>query len=473
MSAVAISGPSSLGQRTASRTNETNGGQQTPSSLPSTLEEEFRDHRRRANARQRRASVMLAVPIVALFGVVDVYMAPEAKAALLLIRFGVFMPTVFGVLAITLMHPAPKWSDAAVALGVFVAGACVVAMALIAPLHYTGILLVVFASYTFLGLPFIYATTAGVSITMFYAFVALVDGSAPWAVVVSNIFFLGSCNVIGAFVCYVLEGAARIQFFRNHVMNEQSQRSERLLRNVFPISVAQRLKSRVETIADACPDVSILFADIVDFTSFAATVAPERLVQLLDEIFTCFDRLAQRHGLEKIKTIGDAYMVAGGLRGRAYNHVRAVAEMALDMLDSVAKVDPGNGQTIALHIGIHTGPVVAGVIGRTKFAYDVWGDTVNVASRLEGLAATGTIMISESTYERLRGKYVFSLRQIIPVKGRGALPCYQLLGRSAAAQSQFVSRGRSRTAPTVVSGGEALRMLAPEFRPTPTTSYRT
>ncbi len=443
MSAIAVSGPSSFDPRTATRSSDTGEGQQTTGSLPSSLEEQFRDHRRRANARQRTASVILAVPIVGLFGIVDAYMVPEARTLLWLIRFGVLMPTVLAVLAITLKRPSPKWSEFAVALGVFVAGGCVVAMALIAPVHYTGILLVVFASYTFLGLPFTYATMAGVGVTAFYAVMALAHGSTLEPVVTSNIFFLASCNVIGAFACHVLEEAARRQFFRNHVLNEQSQRSERLLRNVFPGSIAQRLKSRLGTIADTCPDVSILFADIVDFTPFAAAVAPERLVHLLDEIFTCFDRLAQRHGLEKIKTIGDAYMVAGGLRGRATDHVRAVAEMALDMLDSVRRVDPGNGQTIALRIGIHTGPVVAGVIGRTKFAYDVWGDTVNVASRLEGLTTPGTIMVSEPTYDRLRGNYVFSLQQIISVKGRGALPCYQLLGRSSAARSHLVTGNRA------------------------------
>jgi class 3 adenylate cyclase len=437
MSAIAISEPSSFDGRTRSRANDTGTWHQISGSLPSSLGEDFQDYRRRANARQRKASVILTVPIVALFGIVDAYMVPEAKTLLWLIRFGVLMPTVFAVLAVSLMQPAPRWSEAAVAFGVFVAGGCVVAMALIAPIHYAGILLVVFASYTFLGLPFIHAITAGMGVTVFYAVVAIVDGSAPRAVVASNIFFLTSCNVIGAFVCYVLEEAARRQFFRNHLLNEQSQRSERLLRNVFPVSVAQRLKSRSEIIADACPDVSILFADIVDFTPLAATVSPERLVQLLDEIFTAFDRLARKHGLEKIKTIGDAYMVAGGLRGRASGHVRAVAEMALDMIDSVAKVEPGDGKTMALRIGIHTGPVVAGVIGRTKFAYDVWGDTVNVASRLEEITTPGTIMVSESTHERLRGNYAFSLRQVISVKGRGALPCYQLLGRTTAAQTRL------------------------------------
>lgn len=454
MSAIAAAEPSSPFERGEANTTEsTHAAERGDNSARSHLEGAFWDNRRSANARQRQTSLFLAVPLVALFGILDGYIAPDAKGALWLIRFGVFVPAILTVLTITLVTPLQEWSEVAAMLGVFVAGSCVVAMALIAPFHHAGILLVVFASYTFLGLRFAFASSASLAVTMFYLVVAVADGSTPWPALATNMFFLLGCNVIGAFVCYVLEQSARQQFFYNHALGEQSDLSEHLLRDVFPVSVEQRLKSGSGSIADAHPDVSILFADIVDFTPYAAAVAPERLVRVLDEVFTGFDHLAEVHDLEKIKTIGDAYMVAGGMRTRDRDHVRAVAEMALDMLDSLTAIDLGNGQRATLRVGIHTGPVVAGVIGRSKFSYDVWGDTVNVASRLVGLTMPGTILVSESTYERLRGDYAFSPRQIVSVKGRGAIPCYVLQARKETTGNRLGS-GNCRT--TLRPIGDAL-----------------
>jgi class 3 adenylate cyclase len=355
----------------------------------------------------------------------------------------------------TIRHPEHKWSEFAVMLGVFVAGACLTAMTLIAPEHHAGVLLLVFAAYTLLGLRCVHASGAAMAVTVLYAVSAVVDGRTPWPVTATNMLFLLGCNVIGAFVCYVLEQAARREFRHGRALSEERQRSENLLCNVLPTPVAQRLKSHSGAIADAHPDVTILFADIVDFTAYAAAVAPARLVHLLDDIFTRFDALAQKHGLEKIKTIGDAYMVAGGLSIHGFDHVRAIADLALEMLDSIRSVDAGDGRTLALRIGINTGPVVAGVIGKTKFAYDLWGDTVNVASRLESFAQPGTIQVSQSTYDRLRDYYAFSPRHHIRVKGRGELPCYLLLSRTATADLGAAKAVSTRASPVLdaVSSG--------------------
>jgi class 3 adenylate cyclase len=210
----------------------------------------------------------------------------------------------------------------------------------------------------------------------------------------------------------------------------EQERSERLLLNVLPASIAARLKQTEGVIADGFPEVTVLFADIVDFTQRSERIAPEQVVQALNDLFSVFDQLAQQRGLEKIKTVGDAYMVAGGLPDPRPDHAQAVAEMALAIRDEVAsRVDP-SGQPLAVRIGIDTGPVVAGVIGTSKFSYDLWGDTVNTASRMESHGVTGYIQVTARTYERLRDGYGFERRGSIPVKGKGEIVTYFLVGRN-------------------------------------------
>jgi class 3 adenylate cyclase len=210
----------------------------------------------------------------------------------------------------------------------------------------------------------------------------------------------------------------------------EQEKSERLLLNVLPAPIAARLKQTDGVIADAFGEVTVLFADLVDFTRRSERIAPEQVVQALNDLFSVFDQHAQQRGLEKIKTIGDAYMVAGGLPDPRPDHAQAVAEMALAMRDVVARrTDPG-GQPLAVRIGIDTGPVVAGVIGTSKFSYDLWGDTVNTASRMESQGVAGCIQVTARTYERLRDGYRFERRGPIPVKGKGEIVTYFLVGRN-------------------------------------------
>jgi adenylate cyclase len=208
----------------------------------------------------------------------------------------------------------------------------------------------------------------------------------------------------------------------------ERERSERLLLNVLPAPIADRLKRGEEVIADGFPEVTVLFADLVDFTPRSRDTTPERVVRVLDELFTAFDRLAERHGLEKIKTIGDAYMAVGGLPQPRPDHAEAVAEMALAVREEVARhLDPG-GRPLQARIGIDTGPVVAGVIGRRKFSYDLWGDTVNTASRMESNGVAGCIQVTERTYRRLRDRYRFERRGPVEIKGKGELVTWFLVG---------------------------------------------
>ena len=209
----------------------------------------------------------------------------------------------------------------------------------------------------------------------------------------------------------------------------EQDRSERLLLNVLPAPIAARLKQGEAVIADRFQEVTVLFVDLVGFTRSSDRSTPERVVQVLDDLFTAFDRLAERHGLEKIKTIGDAYMAVGGLPEPRPDHAEAVAEMALAVREETARHRDPSGQPLALRIGIDTGPVVAGVIGTTKFSYDLWGDTVNTASRMESSGVPGCIQVTERTYRRLRDGYRFERRGPIQVKGKGELVTWFLVGR--------------------------------------------
>ena len=208
--------------------------------------------------------------------------------------------------------------------------------------------------------------------------------------------------------------------------------SERLLLNVLPAPIADRLKGGASLIVDRFEAVSVLFADLVGFTALSANTTPERLVTMLDELFSLFDALAERHGLEKIKTIGDAYMVVAGIPQPLANHAAAIAQMGLDMLAGVAAYAERTGSPLAIRVGVHTGPVVAGVIGQKKFIYDLWGDTVNTASRMESHGVPGRVHVSEATHAALQGAFELERREPIDVKGKGVMQTYLVVGPRAA-----------------------------------------
>ncbi|MFC1877377.1 adenylate/guanylate cyclase domain-containing protein [Thermodesulfobacteriota bacterium] len=212
-------------------------------------------------------------------------------------------------------------------------------------------------------------------------------------------------------------------------LEQEKEKSEALLRNMLPDMMVGRLKEKKGIIAESHPDATVLFADIVGFTEMSGGMPAIRLVNLLNDIFSGFDELIGEYGLEKIKTIGDAYMVVGGIHGRPKNHPEAVSEMVLAMQDQIGKYTGVNNKPLSLRIGIHTGPVVAGVIGTKKFVFDLWGDTVNIASRMESQGVPGSIQVTTATYHRLCGKYLFEKRGTVHIKGKGEMQTYFLLGK--------------------------------------------
>jgi PAS domain S-box-containing protein len=209
----------------------------------------------------------------------------------------------------------------------------------------------------------------------------------------------------------------------------EREKAEDLLLNILPKPIADRLKQNPQHIADSFADVTVLFADLVNFTVLSEQVTPIELVELLNRIFSTFDVLAEKHGLEKIKTIGDSYMVVGGLPIAKPDHAEAIAQIALDMLSEIAQFNAEHNQAFNIRIGINSGPVVAGVIGIKKFIYDLWGDTVNTAARMESHGVPGCIQVTEATYTRLQHQYLFEKRGLIPVKGKGEMMTYFLIGR--------------------------------------------
>jgi adenylate cyclase len=209
-------------------------------------------------------------------------------------------------------------------------------------------------------------------------------------------------------------------------LQAEQEKSEKLLLNILPKSIAERMKKGETTIADSYADATVLVADLVGFTALSAVIGPEQTVQLLNEIFSAFDLLTEKQGLEKIKTIGDAYMVAGGISSPRPPHAEASAELALDMQEEIERFNEQYMTSVRIRIGVCTGPVVAGVIGRRRFAYDLWGETVNLACRLESTSQAGRIQIAESTHACLKDKYQFEPKHSVGVMGDASLSAYWL-----------------------------------------------
>jgi adenylate cyclase len=238
-------------------------------------------------------------------------------------------------------------------------------------------------------------------------------------------------------------------------LRAEQARAEDLLLNILPSSIADRLKADAHTIADQFTAASILFADVVDFTPRSEQLQPAEVVGLLDHLFSHFDMLAERYGLEKIKTIGDAYMVAAGVPQPRPDHARAIVSMGLDMVEAMHSSDAVGHLGLELRVGINSGPVVAGVIGRKRFLYDLWGDAVNTASRMESHGSPGRVQITRATYELVHDEFECEPRGTIPVKGKGEMEIWHVLRRRTDESPRSVTAS-PRPAEAVVSGSTAI-----------------
>ena len=410
--------------------------------FPENEERCFREEYFQQSIKLVRVASLLGFFLYLAFGILD-YLVIQAEflPKVWAIRFGVLCPSALALYFFTYSAVFKRFMQLSMSLVLLIGGLGIVAMTAIAPppgnyLYYGGLTLIIMFIHTFSRLRFLYATYTSLTVVVAYEIVAILSGT-PWEMLLSNNFFFLSANVIGMFSSYLMEYYNRRDFVQRQSLKLEEEKSKELLLNILPKGIVDRLKHsqgelKIEfsqIIVDKFDDVSILFADIVEFTDLSSRISPQALVVFLSELFSIFDGLAEKHRLEKIKTIGDAYMAVGGLPDPLPRHAQAVAEMALDMEEEVAKMDAAKEGWLRIRIGIHTGSVVAGVIGRKKFSYDLWGNAVNIASRMERYSVAGNILVSEETYLRLRDEYEFVERGNIEVKGKGDMKTYFLAGR--------------------------------------------
>jgi len=399
-------------------------------------ERSFLDVYYRGSINQMRVAIVLAIVITTAFGFRDLWITPTVTSRLCFVRYAVMLPVFVTALLFSFTRHARQYMQLCIAAGMVVFGLGVIAMLVYAPapgnyLYYAGLLLIPLFGPA-IRVRFVYSAVAAWVLIAAYEAAALRLTDTSLTHLISNNFFLITSTAIGMVTSYMLELFARKDFVQQLQLEEERDRSEKLLLNILPASIAQRLKHKHETIADGFAEATVLFADIAGFTRLAASRSPREVVELLNDIFSEFDHLAEKHGVEKIKTIGDAYMAVAGLPLHFPDHTTAIVELALDMQEAASRRSAGRDGPISLRIGISTGPVVAGVIGMKKFIYDVWGDTVNTASRMESSGIEGGIQVTEEAYKRLKHLYVLEERGTLNIKGKGDMRTYLVLGRTNA-----------------------------------------
>jgi class 3 adenylate cyclase len=294
----------------------------------------------------------------------------------------------------------------------------------------TSFIIVVLGCYLLLPLIFQYGVRAACLASLTYLLIVGFGMDLSWLGLSMTAMQLVTANIIGILALYRSERHRRLDFLRNLQVAEERARYRQLLTNILPESVADRLE-RGETVADEFDEATVLFCDIVGFTQMAARWPAGQVLDLLNRVFARFDELVDRYGLEKVKTIGDAYMAAGGVPQPRADHVAAMADLALAMLAAGKEFRDPDGEPLRLRIGIHSGALVAGIIGERRFTYDVWGDTVNTASRMESLGAVDSIQVSRPVYDALKDRFTLVMRGEIEVRGKGRMPTWYLTGRRA------------------------------------------
>jgi class 3 adenylate cyclase len=403
------------------------------------LEAAFREDRFRHNVGNIRFAFLAGVALWVAWGLLlqPHILALADRRLDTLMRFGVFIPLLlvgFGLTFTPLFRRLWQSMTVVIAtltllLWIYYASNI---LTLPAEYGYVGIILITAFTYTLLRLRFILVvlvTAIGIAAYLPYAF------TARYIVEVSQLiaaFFLVSFGFLGCVAAYRMERSARQVFLREREVQQERERSDGLLLNILPQAIIDQLKTSPDgRVAQAFDQVTVVFADAVGSTEQGARSSPEQFAAALDELFRRFDQIADRHRLEKIKTIGDAYMAVAGAPVPRANHAAAALSMAIEILAEAGQVRWPSGDPIRVRIGVATGPAVAGIIGQRKFAYDLWGDTVNLASRLQELAEPGQALVSEPTTGDLEDACEFGPRRTVEVKGKGPTQARVLLGRRA------------------------------------------
>jgi adenylate cyclase len=405
--------------------------------FPESLEAEFQEtHFRNSLATVRMLTGVGALLYGMVFLVFDRFALPgDVFEDVAVIRLSVLV-ILLGALGFTWCRVFRRWWQPTVAISILVVAGSVAIMVVRHPsvgmfrdVIAAAFLLYLMVTFVIARLRFVPSVLTAVGLAVIYNLAMIrIDSTDPQSLAGNNMMLLSGI-LLGMLAAYQLERHVRSDFMHARLLDAERRKSEALLLNILPSTIAARLKRSPGTIADRHADVTVLFADLRGFTPLAAKLSPEESVTLLNRIFSSFDRIADRYGVEKIKTIGDAYMVAGGLIRPAEDHAESVADLALDFRAEIETLSREFQEPLSIRIGIHTGPVVAGVLGLRKFTYDLWGDTVNLASRMESHGVPGQIQVTESVRQRLAGSFAFEPRGDLEVKGRGTMRTYFLLGR--------------------------------------------
>jgi len=425
-----------------------------------TMERDFRSAFFRNVIGTVRAGFLLGIVTWAVWGFMIRQFELEQPDLDTAVRLGIFIPVLIVGLVLTFLPIAPRiWEAEAVLVLLFSGLAWAVYTVVLdgVPFDfgYVGVILIMAFGFTLVRMRFVPMVVTGVGLIVAYLVVIVVDGEATRPQLLLAGFYLVSFCVLGAIAAYTLERFTRLLFLRERQLDVERGRSEGLLLSILPASIAHRLKGRSDAgpaalgesalavpghgplvtpddsaLAEEFEDVAVLFIDLAGFTERVAGMAPGDLIRTLDDLFSDMDRLADRHGLEKIKTIGDAYMAVAGVPTRVDDPAVRALDMALDLVAVLESRRWPSGDPVRARIGIATGPVVAGVVGQRKFAYDVWGDTVNLASRLESTGQPGRILVSAALAERVADRYAFGPPELLELKGKGLQPVRFVVGRA-------------------------------------------
>jgi class 3 adenylate cyclase len=425
--------------------------EETPELRPATLrfrdawlEQRYQDSYFDANLPYIRIAAILGAITWAAFGpLARLVVHDEGLVWDSVIRYGFGVPSALISFAMS-YHPSYRrfWQQLFAGAILFSGAVWVAHRALVEDARndwgYAGIMLIMIFAYLLSRLQFRYSAPVGIGLFVLHnvGSVAFVDERT--IDLVFGDYFLLVTAFIGTIAAYFLERSQRLLFLRERDLDRERGRSEGLLRNVLPAQIAERLKEQDPAtdhghIAQAYDEVTVLFADLVGFTSQSGVTDPPDIVAVLDEVFRRFDGVVERYGLETIKTVGDAYMAVAGAPVSRPDDLECAADAALAMLEVVRELRWPSGDPMHVRIGMATGPAVAGVIGRRKFAYDLWGDTVNTAARMEANGVPDEIQVSEPVYRGLRDTFVFSDVHIVNLKGKGPTPARFLLGRNGTA----------------------------------------
>ncbi len=401
------------------------------------LETQFRETHAENTRTQIRFALIVALVAYISFSYLDYLLQTNHNFNVFFVRFSIGLPLFLIPLYLSYKSYCYKHMQILISLVIYIAGISIFFMSTTheesaGNLRLAGTLFPIFWAYLFSSLRFSYAIVTTFSLIISYELLLVLTTHYSTLTIISYNFLLVTCTLIGMLGGYTIEKHYRKDFVKNRLLDEKANENEKLLLNILPRHIAEQLKSTNNTtIAEQINEANIVFADLVGFTSIASKQTADKTVAMLNDIFTRFDALTEKFGLEKIKTIGDAYMAAG-IHQKPFNTAENSILFAQAMLETLTEYNRLNATSLQLRVGIHSGAIIAGVIGKKKFIYDLWGDNVNIASRMESTGIDGCIQVSENIHSKTDSIFEYEDRGLIEIKGRGKMRAYILRSSSLA-----------------------------------------